>query len=197
MAMLRFLRMQLGAMIKVLRISFFIFSLSGCAFFAHGDKAVANGNANAGAMKIIDASRLKEGGNLLVMPFRAGAGVLADEQLDRVSLMIVKGLVEALQQGNFPFRILSGETASEADLVIKGHIIELSVSKKFSVLGSGNKTLTLSIDGKMVEEKTGQSLVHFTKKEMATQKTEDFMALAYTLGREMGKLVLSGLPPKS
>ncbi len=186
---------QLSAMIKVLRILLFVFVFSGCVFSSHGDKAAVKKNYNEGAVKIIDALRLKEGGNLLFVPFRAGVGVSASEELDRVSLMLVKGFVETLQRGNFPFRILSAENAGDAELVIKGYITELNVSKKFSALSGGNKKLTLGIDGKMVDEKTDRALIHFSKKETTIQKSGNLMAMAYALGQEMATPVLEGLRP--
>ena len=46
---------------------------------------------------------LKNGKNIAVVPFTAGVGVEANEDLDRIALMIVKGISDVFEVPNYNF----------------------------------------------------------------------------------------------
>ena len=169
--------------------------LFGCASSPHGNSLAATDNNTIDTNKVVDASRLTKGGNLLIIPLRAGAGVPATEELDKISLMFVKGAIEALQKGHSPFKILNASNAESADLIIKGHVIRLSESQGLKRWIKKEKRLDLGVDAEMIDEKTGQTVLYFLRQKTAIQKSEDYKSMAYDLGQDIGQFILNQLRP--
>ena len=141
--------------------------------------------------QIVDAGRLRQGKNIAVIPFKAGVGVEANEDLERIALMIVKGITDVFadDQGT-SFNILTAENSKEADFVIQGHVTNVKGPSRVSrwVLRKGQKTL--SVDGKMIDAQTGKAIAVFT--DQVTSKTENYRDLGYRIGKDIGLYTLSG-----
>jgi len=141
--------------------------------------------------RIVDAGRLQQGKNVAVIPFKAGVDVEANEELERVTLMVVKGNADTFadDQGGL-FNILTAENSNEADFVIQGHVTNLKGPSRVSrwVLLKGHKML--SVDGKMIDAGTGEAIAVFT--DQVTSKTESYKDLGYRIGKNIGLFILSG-----
>ncbi len=81
--------------------------------------------------RVFDQNKLIHGGKLLVVPFSAGKNVVASDQLDHVSLMLVKGIADVMGSSGKPFKILVEQDAQSADFVIKGRIVQMEEKKLF------------------------------------------------------------------
>ncbi|MCK5178887.1 MAG: hypothetical protein KAR32_05095 [Candidatus Omnitrophica bacterium] len=141
--------------------------------------------------QIVDAESLKQGKNIAVIPFKAGVGVEANEELDRIALMIVKGIADTFAdaEGNL-FNILTAENLEGADFIVQGHVTSVKGPSKVSrwVLLKGHKRL--GIDGKMVDAQTGEAIAVFA--DQATSETENYKDLGYRIGKNIGLFILSG-----
>lgn len=148
--------------------------------------------------RIINAQRLQQGQNIVIIPFKAGVGVEATEELDKAALMLVKGISDAF--GNDPrgeqnkFNILTAESVKEAEFIIQGHITDQRGSPKIKkwVLLKGTKTL--GVEGKMTDAQTGETIAIFSDHAKTSMRKEDYKQLGYRIGKNIGQFILSGIP---
>ena len=142
--------------------------------------------------QIIDATRLKQGKNIVVIPFKAGVGVSANESLERITLMVVKGVADTFADDpEASFNFLTAENSMEADFVVQGHVTSRKGPSRVKrwVLLKGHKTL--SVDGKMTDTETGEAVAVFN--DQVTSTTESYEDLGYRIGKNVGLFILSGV----
>lgn len=143
--------------------------------------------------KVLDAAALKRGGNLLIIPFRPGPGVEANDKVEKVSLMALKGIVESLGETKTPFRILTSENAENTDIVLKGHITALGESRGVKKWVAGQEKSFLAIEGQMSDPETGKIILVFSYREVVGFKQEDYKSMSYRIGQRVGEFILSHL----
>ena len=80
------------------------------------------------AAKIVNREVFSKGGTLVVLPFKAGVGVSANQQMDRMSMMIAKGAIDYLVEQKTPFTILTTQDQGNPDLIIEGYIEDIDLS---------------------------------------------------------------------
>lgn len=141
--------------------------------------------------KVIDISRLKAGGRLVVVPFHAGPSVGATPESEKVALMFVKGVSEVLMTNNSPLRIVSAQEADSADLLIKGHITDLKQPQGVKRLLFGR--YRLAMEGKMVDLKTNRDVLYFSGCKDSIEKATDLKEIGFQIGIEVGHFILHNL----
>ena len=169
----------------------FLFSLTGCSWFKHKPVEQPRIVARVNSGKILNDKRLKEGGNIVILPFKAGAGVEATDELDKLSLMIVKGIADTLTNQSNNFNILVSENANKADLILEGHITSLRQPSKLNRLILRKKKKDLGVKGKMIDRTTGQTLMIFSHTQESKNPKANDQDLAYQLGTNIGFFILS------
>jgi len=116
--------------------------------------------------KIVNAQKLKQGKNIVIIPFKAGVGVEASDDMDKIALMIVKGIYDAFDYDktgkHAHFNILTAEDIQKPDLVVKGHITEVVKRSKFKRWIMLKSKKSIGIKGKVVDVQTGEAVVIFT-----------------------------------
>src|SRR3989338_2535899 len=120
--------------------------LAGCRTGAVKTRTPAIKKTSGVQGRIIDKTLLQNSGNILVIPFEAGANVEATADLDKMSLMIVKGLIEDFEDRNLSFEIVNSDDAEKADYVVKGHVTKFDKIKGLK-RWIANKKLYLTIEG--------------------------------------------------
>ena len=144
--------------------------------------------------KVLRPSFLKkEGASLIVVPFTAGIGVEADKDLGRLSLMIVKGIVDTLNKDGRYFKILTAPEADQADLMIQGHITRRENSEAGKNWMFRPKEMILSVEARMTERKTGNLVLIYSRQRKAPaskEKRDDEMTLAQQMGRDIAEYIL-------
>ncbi len=103
-----------------------VFFLSGCSWRPH---VVSQEKALDIVLTTLDASSLASGGKIAFTPFKAGPQAIDDEQLDHVSLVIIKGMVDRINQGKTSLSIAAGDELS--NLIVQGYIEDFSQNGKF------------------------------------------------------------------
>jgi len=174
---------------SILLLSFFA-GINGCIFdFSKTPSVVREGNSAAN--KVVDVLRLKEGGKLAIIPFRAGAGVEATSVSEKASLMFVKGVSEVLLATHSSLSIVAVTEADSADLLIKGHITNFKQPKGFRERFFTGGQYALTMEGKMVDQKNGKDVLYFALRKNSVQKENNINELAYQSGKEVGGFILS------
>jgi len=163
----------------------------GCAWLSPKRESPVKTSGFIKVEKVINVDQLKEGGNLLIVPFRAGAGVEANEELDRIALMFVKGITDELKDNRPYFKILLADEADKAQVVIRGHVIELKRGSNFKKWFGGQRKISLTVKGKMINERTGEAILIFTDKRDTENKDETHSHLGYLIGQGIGRFIVS------
>ena len=178
---------------KIISIVLLLAFICGCSWVKHQQPSTLPSDpipfVKTG--KILNSKRLKQGGKLLIIPFKAGEDVEATDEIDKLALTIVKGIAEKLQVPGSPFKVIFAENANEADLSIEGHIIGVGRSSTFEKLILMDKGKSLSVSGKLVDQKTGETILVFTDVKQDQDKSKTFIDLAYGIGRDVGDYVLA------
>ncbi len=184
---------------NILLITIFLSCLAaGCGWFSGKPKAVASlsGSPQTPAPvtfvrdgKVVDAQSLKEGGKIVIIPFQAGDGVEATDQLDKAALMLVKGIADLLEKEGAPFKVLTDENAADADFIIKGHITKISKPSLARRWLFGNSRISLEVEGRMVEARSGRSILVFAHGQRARVREKDHKQLGYLLGEDIARFL--------
>jgi len=141
--------------------------------------------------RVLQSEQFAKGGNLLVVPFSAGAGVTANDDSDRLSLLIVKGIADVLGDSQH-FKLLSAEDAQMADVVIKGRIIQAEQKNTFSKpWGKKPKYLELSVEGSVLGVENEDLIAKFGQVKEIQGKGVNLEKLAYDIGTEIGNFLIS------
>ena len=178
---------------NVVIVPAFIFLVSGCSWLNFQKTIPEEKVGFVPIGKIINLQRLKKGGKLLIIPFKAGEKVELNEQLDKAALRIVKGIAEALmEQDNSGFKILLANNADEADIVIKGFVREFKETSKIRKWFLRKKKISLGVEGKMIDFKTQEIICVFKDRQETTKKEEDHNSLGLVIGCGIGQFILSG-----
>ena len=170
-----------------------IFLLTGCLTLGGKKKIAPVTAARPGSgERILQKERLQKGGNLLVVPFTAGVQVAATDELDRTSLMIVKGISETLAAASTSFKILNDADAIKADTLLEGHVLQQKPAAHLNPKKLKRLKKFLKVDGKMTDAKTGEVMILFSKVRETTQNSQTFEELGFLLGKDIGQFILSG-----
>ena len=171
-----------------------VFLCAGCSWLPGKTKVVQSepvDRFNTG--KIVNATLLKEGGRLLIVPFSAGANVSADEELDSTALRIVQGIVHRLRDNKPYFDILLADNAEDADLFIEGHITKLYEPSFFAYWFLGKKKNIVDVSGRLTTRDTGEVIVIFKKRIKSSKKDDKFTNIGFKIGKNIGDFILSGV----
>jgi hypothetical protein len=139
----------------LLLFSILICTTSGCFWPFTSQKRVESVPAvsDGVSVEVLDAALLKKGGKLYFMPFSAGADAEAGDTLDRVALMMVKGVSDALSEGGSGFVLVDGQDAANADVVIRGHI------EQFKLQGTFKKTVLIKVRGDVRAVRENENII--------------------------------------
>ncbi len=141
--------------------------------------------------KIVNPQRIANGGNLLIIPFRAGPDVEANDNLDKITLMIIKGVSDIIEENDANLKVLVAQNAQDAEFIIDGHITHVDASTKMNKLILRKNNITLSVKGQMVDRNTGELIAVFTDTLVSNKKEENHRQLGYAIGRNIGRFLLS------
>ena len=141
----------------------FVFAFSGCFWHAPPQAGQAQAKPSEKplnvAITLVDAAALKSGGKIAFTPLKAGARASADEQSDRVSLMIIKGMADRIAQSRTSLIIAAPE--DEPNLVFQGYIEELLQNSRLKRLVLRREKGRLAISGEIWLSSTGAKVLTF------------------------------------
>ena len=144
--------------------------------------------------KILNEAILKKGGSVGIIPFTAGTDVEATPQLDRVSFMMIKGFSQVLNQSDSQ-KIIFTQESDDADFIVMGHITQITQPSKFNEWVLGKHKIILSVDGKMIEASTKETVLVFSDTQSIKNKKSNYEELGQTIGSNVGKFLLTNIKP--
>jgi hypothetical protein len=170
-----------------------IFVASGCFSSSPKRSSSAVPSLARATGKIIKEDEFKKGGTLVVLPFKAGPNAAASPQLDRVSLMIAKGLIDRLSEEKTPFTVLTTQDQGEPDLVVGGYINDFIQPGKVKRWVMQSKKTALSVDGYIDVHGSKERILIFQHKQLKADPKKDGLDLAYKTGQELGRFIIEAL----
>jgi hypothetical protein len=184
--------------ILFLNIFFLSCLAAGCGWFSGKPTAAVSASIEPQAPvtfvrdgKVVDAQPLKEGGKIVVIPFKAGAGVEATDQLDQTALMLVKGIADLLRKEGVPFVVLTDENAVDADFIIQGHITKIKKPAFVNRWILLNGKIGLDVEGRMLEARSNRTILVFEHGKRARVREKDYKQLGYLVGEDIARFFLN------
>lgn len=172
---------------KHLIIVLVVLLTGGCTFFQSKPARIASEAPQTVRGRILDKDRFLIGGDILLIPFSPGEGVVADQQTERTALMIVKSLAETLQHSALRWHVLGASEATEADIIVQGYITEMHSPSKWGWFGA--QRIGLAVEGKITDTRTGDVLAEF-KHTADGRPEEGFLSLGERVGRDLAAFIL-------
>lgn len=170
-------------------ICLFLPFLSGC-FFDQAPPIQPSENVSPAPKESpVDHRRLSQGGKILVIPFTAGTQVVQDDELDHLSLSIVKGFSDLLTSKKSAFEIVSADQQQGADFIVQGHVTTKTAPGKFKRWVLMKHKIGLAVEGRVLERSTKHVLLSFSFRVSGAVK-EGYDDLAYKIGNELGQFIL-------
>ena len=138
---------------------------------------------------VIDGPLLTKGGKLGLMPFKAGPLAEANDELDRVSANIIKGIKQALESQPSSLTLIDA-TEGKPEIVLEGYVQELTKKGGIGTMMSGKRG-TLVLEGNLWLVANGHQLLQFRVSKKFLIKKEDINEIASAMGIEIGRYILS------
>ena len=128
---------------------------------------------------LLNEKALDIGGTLGLTAFNAGPGAAAGEELDRISLMLAKGIKENLSLQTTAIKI-SENDKEDPSLLLKGYIEEY---------GQKNHKINFAVDGEIWLQETGAKVLIFQTAYVVDLKKEDPQQVAFRMGQAIGDYI--------
>lgn len=182
-----------SSLLKLLFITSFI-GCAGCSWLGHKPAVSLEEETNPylSSGKIINKDLLKKGGKLVVIPFKAGPGVEENDQLDKIALMIVKGIADELGSSG-SLEVVTGDKAKDADFILEGHVTSLGRTAKLKRWTTFQDKTELAVKGRISAVKTKEMVAVFSDDRQSKYKGETQQQLGLMLGQDIGKFISSGI----
>jgi hypothetical protein len=174
-----------------------VFMLASCA---HGSKETKTklarivesapvkneGSSVVGA--VLDADTLAQGGEIALVPFKAGTNAEATDELDRLSLIITKGITDSLNAQATSLKVVDA-AEGKPRVALQGYIEEFSRSGKMSRVMMRPNEMSFSVVGEVWLISDGKRLLTFSTDKRFDPKKQKAVDAAYHLGKEIGDFI--------
>lgn len=145
---------------------------------------------------LIDRQKLRSGGNVVVIPFSPGVNIEANDEFDKITLRIIRGIMDAFQDKSKAFTVLSSDEADQADFIIEGRVIEVQKPSMMKRATFKNNRLRLAVQGKMIDRETEKLILVFSDSVEARNTKETLEVLGNNIGRHIGQFIVTSAFPK-
>ena len=140
---------------------------------------------------VVDQLKLKNGGNVLVVPFSPGVNIEANDEFDRLTLRMIRAIADEFKDKNPSFTVLSSENAQSADFIIEGRVTEIRKPSLMDKMPFGNRDRQISVQGKMTERDSQKPVLIFTDRVVSKNNKEQLENLGTRIGQHIGRLVVT------
>ncbi|MDP2654771.1 MAG: hypothetical protein Q8Q08_12195 [Candidatus Omnitrophota bacterium] len=175
----------------IIFISICIF-LTGCSLFHKDSQGVVPAKAQVRFVsdgKVLDAGRLRKGGQLLVVPFSPGPDVTASDEVDKVALRIVKGVSDGLRQDGSNIFVLGDTGAETADFLLEGRIIRQEEPGRMKRWVLRRRWRALAVEAKLIDPKTGQVIAQVSHQKSGRGDQASYENLGEKIGQDVGRFL--------
>lgn len=172
--------------------SFLFIGLMGCGWLnSQPQTAVFPSTPFVETGKILDEARLKQGGKLLIIPFRPGSGVEASDGLDKIALMVDKAISDVLIEKDAGFDVLTADNADQANFILEGHITVMDQPTRLDRWTFRGNNYALSVKGRIMDRDTEKPILVFTDSLRGETKEQDLRQLGLRIGQNIGNFIVA------
>lgn len=144
--------------------------------------------------RMISPERLKDGGKILLVPFRAGKNVFVSDDLDKIAFRMMQGVSTALKDNKPFFDILINLDESQPDFLIDGYFTVKKESSDFMAKWFfKKKKYVLGVEGKLMDTDTREVIAIFKETMTSSSPDEDFVFLGFRIGQNIGDFIRTSL----
>ncbi len=176
---------------NLLLILLIVLCVSGC----FGRKPSIQNNISSPALQVtgnlVDPEKFRSGGKLGIIAFKAGPQAESNEQLDRLSVMLIKGIREGLAGAKTALLITDDEDKS--DLVMEGYIEEYLSPSQFARMILRKKNMRLSVSGEIWYKGTGKKVLTFATSKKIIGPKVNINDEAYQMGLSIADYIMGNL----
>lgn len=129
------------------------------------------------------------GGNLALMPFRAGPQAEANDELDRLSMAILRGIKDTLDEHHSVLHVITNESQGQPQMVLQGYIQEYSKVGRLSRLMMRPYRNRIIVVGEIWLAVGGQRLLNFSAQRDFNPKKDKPGDVAYAIGQAIGDFI--------
>ncbi|MBF0490869.1 MAG: hypothetical protein HQL15_09735 [Candidatus Omnitrophica bacterium] len=176
--------MVLNVFKRVLIVAIFSFVYVSSAYAATKQKGVEE-KVDSVVGSLLDRETLGQGGDIALVPFKAGAKAEANDELDRLSLMIIRGIKESLDAQKNAFHVVDPEK-TQPRMALQGYIDEFSKTGKLRKMMFRPAESCIALEGEVWLISNGQRLLSFSEERRFNPKKEKTLSVAYDMGRSIG-----------
>ena len=171
-------------MLKFFTVTLVALLVVGCA---NGQVNTAPQDAPSVTGIVLDTAELAQGGPMALAPFKAGPQAEANEELDRLSMMILKGIKDSLDNQRTSLRV--SEEDKQPRMVLEGYVQEFSRTTRLSrVLWRPDRD-SIVLVGEIWLSSSGKRLLNFVARKKFNPKKERLMEVVYHMGRDIGDFI--------
>lgn len=157
----------------------------GCSFFKRREPSAHPPVVGLQTKRILNPQKFSLGGSVAIIPFKAGSNVEAGEELDRISLMFIKGVADVLADEP-RFNLLLGDEANEADFLIKGYITTVETRRNMVTFG---KSFEVGVKSEVLDRFSGEVLAYFNETKVLDYKDITHQQVSFILGQDLGSFI--------
>lgn len=171
-----------------------IFSLfSGCFWSPPKNEIEPKSVLGIPTGQIINREAFLKGGTLVVLPFKAGEDATANPQLDRVALMLAKGVIDYLDEQRTPYQVLTTQDQGRPQVIIDGYIHDFNRPSRISRWVFRNKHTRLRVSGQMTLSGGKERVMVFQVDKSMADPKGDGLDVAYQTGQDLGRFIVDAL----
>ncbi|MBF0504958.1 MAG: hypothetical protein HQL14_07645 [Candidatus Omnitrophica bacterium] len=176
-------------MIKKLSFLLLFTVICGCSSTKKIDHSHLFTKAPVVTGSLINATAFQREGSLVLGVFKPGPDAAANDETDRLSLMLIKGIKETLlQEKTAHFKILDDDQKNP-DFVMDGYIEGYTKAGRFSHLLWHKNEARLSVDGEIWLQKTGEKIFMFQASEVINLNNQNSLSAAYQMGAAIAEFI--------
>ena len=167
--------------VKNLSVVFIILLICGCS---PSKKTIVSDSLDETPVvtgSVVNESAFEKGGTLVLGSFKPGTGAAADDETDRLSLMLIKGIKEALPQSNTHFAV-SADAQKDTDFYLDGYIQDYGRDVHFTHIKLRKDQVHLSVEGEIWLRETGEKVFEFQSSTVISLKAQNPETVAYQTG---------------
>lgn len=126
----------------------------------------------------------------MISAFRAGPGIEAGSNFDKISFSVSRGLADVLGGESARFVLLAAEESQKAELIMEGRIVATGRKSLISKILFRKEKARLSVEGKMVDRTSGRTVLVFREDRRADNKKQTYRDLGYFVGQNIAAGIL-------
>jgi hypothetical protein len=137
---------------------------------------------------VVNPSAFAKGGTLVLGSFKAGPNAEANEETDQLSLMMIKGINDALPGDNTHFTIQT-DIKNDPNCFLEGFIEDYGRDRHNPRLKLRKDQTLLSVDGDIWLRETGERIFMFQTSTVIDLKTQNPKTVAYQIGAAIARFI--------